>query len=156
VCIRALRKERGVPEKDSIPILAVFDAGSAIGSTEPETNIYLENQDIIARLAQVSGIEGRTLEYLTATPELGWTQAGGPFVTLVYERTIDVPAERERLTKDIGRLEKGSASAERQLGNEGFLAKAPANVVEGLKKQFEETKLLLEKAKAALDALPEA
>jgi valyl-tRNA synthetase len=67
---------------------------------------------------------------------------------------IDVAAERERLTKDIARYEKGLAAAERQLGNEGFLAKAPAHVVEGLKKQEAETRLLLEKARAALEALP--
>ena len=46
-------------------------------------------------------------------------------VAVIYERTIDVPAERERLTKDIAKYEKGLAAAERQLGNEGFLAKAP-------------------------------
>ena len=43
-----------------------------------------------------------------------------------------------------------------QLGNEAFLAKAPAHVVEGLKKQESETRLLLEKAKAALNVLPES
>jgi valyl-tRNA synthetase len=58
------------------------------------------------------------------------------------------------LTKDIAKFEKGIAAAERQLGNEGFLAKAPAQVVEGLKKQESETRLLLDKARAALDALP--
>jgi valyl-tRNA synthetase len=75
-------------------------------------------------------------------------------VAVIYERTIDVAAERERLTKDIAKYEKGLASAERQLGNEGFLAKAPAHVVEGLKKQEAETRQLLEKARAALGALP--
>jgi valyl-tRNA synthetase len=75
-------------------------------------------------------------------------------VAVIYERTVDVPAERERLTKDIAKYEKGLAAAERQLGNEGFLAKAPANVVEGLKKQEAETRLLLEKARAALESLP--
>ena len=58
-----------------------------------------------------------------------------------------------RRTALIG-LGSGLAAAERQLGNEGFLAKAPAQVVEGLKKQHAETLLLLEKAKAALAALP--
>jgi valyl-tRNA synthetase len=75
-------------------------------------------------------------------------------VKIVYEATIDVDAERERLKKDIAKYEKGVAAAERQLGNEGFLAKAPANVVEGLKKQEAETRMLLEKARAALAALP--
>jgi valyl-tRNA synthetase len=74
---------------------------------------------------------------------------------LVYEKKIDIPAERDRLTKDIAKYEKGIAAAERQLGNESFLAKAPANVVEGLKKQEAETRLLLEKARAALENLDE-
>jgi valyl-tRNA synthetase len=73
-----------------------------------------------------------------------------------YEATIDVPAERERLNKDIAKYEKGLASAEHQLGNESFLGKAPPQVVEGLKKQEAETRLLLEKARGALDALPGA
>ena len=68
--------------------------------------------------------------------------------------TIDVAAERERLTRDIAKYEKGLAAAERQLGNESFLAKAPSNVVEGLKKQESETRALLEKARAALASLP--
>ncbi len=76
-------------------------------------------------------------------------------MAVVYERTIDVAAERDRLTRDIAKYEKGLAAAERQLGNEGFLSKAPAHVVEGLKKQEGETRLRLEKARASLDALPE-
>ena len=54
---------------------------------------------------------------------------------LCYEKKIDVAAERERLTKEIAKLEKALNSAEKQLGNPAFLGKAPANVVEGLKKQ---------------------
>jgi valyl-tRNA synthetase len=76
-------------------------------------------------------------------------------LAVVYERTIDVSAERERLTRDIAKYEKGLAAAERQLGNEGFIAKAPAHIVEGLKKQETETRMLLEKAQAELSALPE-
>ena len=54
------------------------------------------------------------------------------------------------------KVRKRAGFAERQLGNEGFLAKAPAHIVEGLKKQESETRLLLEKARAALNALPPA
>jgi valyl-tRNA synthetase len=153
--IRGRRKDLSVPEKQSAPIFAFFDAGSAMGSVRPEiNNVYRENFDIIQRLAFVSKMERKDYDFHIATPELGWSQAGGPFIAVVYERTIDVSAERERLTKDIAKYEKGLISAERQLGNEGFLAKAPAQVVEGLKKQEAETCLLLEKARAALAALP--
>jgi len=65
-----------------------------------------------------------------------------------------VAAERERLTKDIAKYEKIIGSAERQLNNPGFTAKAPANIVEGLKKQLEETKRLLDKTRRDLDNLP--
>jgi valyl-tRNA synthetase len=75
-------------------------------------------------------------------------------VAVIYERQIDVAADRERLTKDRAKYEKGLAAAEKQLGNEAFMAKAPAHIIEGLRKQAAETKMLYDKTKAALDALP--
>ena len=74
-------------------------------------------------------------------------------VAITYERQIDIPAERERLTKDLAKYEKGLTAAERQLNNESFMAKAPAHIVDGLRKQSSETRMLYDKTKAALDAL---
>ncbi|HMF64398.1 MAG TPA: hypothetical protein VK608_09945, partial [Edaphobacter sp.] len=62
--------------------------------------------------------------------------------------------ERERLTKDLVKYEKGLVASERQLGNEAFMAKAPTHIVDGLRKQASETKILHDKTKAALEALP--
>jgi valyl-tRNA synthetase len=86
--------------------------------------------------------------------KFNWRSIGWADIAVVYDKQIDIPAERERLTKEIAKLEKALASAEKQLGNDAFLAKAPANIVEGLKKQEAENRQLLEKARAALDALP--
>jgi valyl-tRNA synthetase len=66
-------------------------------------------------------------------------------VHLVYEQKIDVAAECERLKKDLDKLEKDIANAERQLSNPNFTAKAPANVVEGLRKQKQENEALCDK-----------
>jgi valyl-tRNA synthetase len=140
--IRALRKEIGVEEKAITPIEVRIEAG--------DQGVIDDNQEIVKRLARVS--EVRFVSVITAG--LSKHSTFNFDVAVVYERTVDIPAERERLTKDIARYEKGLASAERQLGNEGFLAKAPTSVVEGLKKQEAETRLLLEKAQAAFDALP--
>jgi valyl-tRNA synthetase len=74
-------------------------------------------------------------------------------VAVIYERTIDVAAERERLTKDSAKLEKNIVAADRQLNNSGFLAKAPSEVVEGLKKQRAENQRLLDKFRDDLDKL---
>jgi valyl-tRNA synthetase len=143
--IRALRKDVGVGEKTPVPVELKIQLDLIAESIE-------SNLDIIERLARAS--EVRFVEIFSS----GLTVASTPLfdVAVVYEVTIDVPAERERLTKDIARYEKGLAAAERQLGNEGFLAKAPVQVVEGLKKQEAETRLLLEKARAALCALPKS
>jgi valyl-tRNA synthetase len=140
--VRALRKEIGVEEKASVPI--------EIRTDEACRKIAEENRDIIEKLARVS--EVRFVDKISAG--LSKHSTANFDVAVIYERTTDVPAERERLTRDIARYEKGLAAAGRQLGNEGFLAKAPAQIVEGLKKQEAETRLLLEKAQAALSALP--
>ncbi len=55
--------------------------------------------------------------------------------------------------KEIARPGKGVAAGGKQLGIEASLKKAPPQVVEGLKKREAETRLLLEKARAALDGL---
>jgi valyl-tRNA synthetase len=141
----SLRKEMGVEEKASVPIV--------LGCTPFLQQIIEENRYWFVRLAKVSEIRYEQSAG-TSHPELKRRIGTDFVVAVIYNKPLDVAAERERLTKDIVRYEKGLAAAERQLGNESFLAKAPANVVEGLKKQESETRLLLEKAKAALDALP--
>jgi valyl-tRNA synthetase len=140
--VRALRKEIGVEEKAVTPIQV--RTGAAMEA------VFEHNSVIVERLARVSKV------IPVAEIGAGLSKRSTPSfdVAVIYERTIDVAAERERLTKDIAKLEKGLAAAERQLGNEAFLAKAPAHVVEGVKKQAAETRLLLEKARAELDSLP--
>jgi len=74
-------------------------------------------------------------------------------VRVVYEQKVDVAAERDRLTKEIEKLEKGLGNAQRQLGNSDFLAKAPAKVVDGIRKNEAELTVLLQKAKEAIAQL---
>ena len=142
--VRTLRKEIGVEEKAVTPI--ELRIGTHLRP------VVKENSAMVERLARVT--EVRFADQITAG--LSKHSTADFDVAVVYERTVDVAAERERLTRDIAKYEKGLAAAERQLGNESFLAKAPAQVVEGLKKQESETRLLMEKARAALDTLPGA
>ncbi len=139
--VRALRKEIGVEEKSRAPI-EVRVQPALQGGIE-------ENAEIVERLARASDL--RFVEEIAAGLSKRHTPAFD--VAVVYERTVDAAAERERLTREMAKYEKGLAAAERQLGNEGFLAKAPGHVVAGLKKQEAETRLLLEKARAALAML---
>ncbi len=142
--IRALRKERNVPDKEHVPVFLFL--------SDESNKVFQRNIDLVRHLAKVTEVTPKPLDFMSARhgrrKGLGWD------VDIDYEAAIDVAAERERLTKDIAKYEKGLAAAERQLGNEAFIAKAPAHIVEGLKKQEAETRLLLDKARAALDALP--
>ena len=144
VTVRALRKELGVPEKEATPIQV--HAGHRIAALADA------NADMLARMARVSAVE------LADAPLSGNNaRSTSSFdVAVVYERQIDVAAERERLQKELAKFDKRLASAEKQLGSESFLAKAPPHIVDGLKKQAAENTALREKAQAALDALPSA
>ena len=149
--IRARRKELGIPEKLHTPVKVVRWAGAFGGSQTVE-----DNPDIVKKLSQVSVLEFLPFADREAGGQyenLAWSSVGPTDVAVEFEKQIDVTAERERLKKEIAQYEKNIANAERQLGNEGFLAKAPAHVVEGLKKQLAENRILLEKARAALDNL---
>ncbi|WP_188758975.1 valine--tRNA ligase [Edaphobacter acidisoli] len=142
VTVRALRKELGVPEKEAAPIQ--LHASNRVNA------LVDASQDMLARLARVQAVE------FVGTPLTGSNaRSTADFdVAVLYERQIDVAAERERLTKELAKFEKGLAAAEKQLGNEAFMAKAPAHIVDGLRKQSAETRMLHEKAKTALEALP--
>ena len=142
VSIRGLRKEFGVPEKESTTIQV--HASAAISA------LARDNPDMLARLARVHAVE-----LVSKAPVGNNVRSTALFdVAVLYERQIDVPAERERLTKDLVKFTKGLEAADKQLGNEGFVARAPAHIVEGLKKQHAETLVLKQKAEAALAALP--
>ena len=141
VAVRDLRRASGVPEKEAVPVL--------VRTSTDASAVLRKNSEMLERLARVAQVEfvdsfaeGATLR---STP--------GFDVAIVYEKQIDVVAERERLTKELGRLEKEQGNAQRQLGNEAFLGKAPAAVVEGLRKRAEELAQLIPKTRAALDGL---
>jgi valyl-tRNA synthetase len=148
--LRALRKDAGVPEKELVP--ARIQAGRPGNVEGIRINSAVRfNQDIIKSLARISDLQvGGPLTQRHIRSESNFD------VSLDFDAPIDIPAERDRLTKEIAKLEKALTAAERQLSNEPFLAKAPAHIVEGLKKQQAQNTSLLAKTKAALEALPAA
>jgi len=142
VNIRNLRPELKVEPRQRVPV-RIFAASEVQKSFE-------RNRTVIEKLANVESIEF-TNESLAKAPAARSTARFD--VTVVYEKKVDVAAERERLRKELARLENERSNAERQLGNQGFLSKAPANVVEGLRKRKAELDVLIKKTRQALDEL---
>ena len=142
VHVRNLRAESKVEPKLKVPARVFAD--------QDVRKLLDENRGMIERLANVE-----KLEFAEASlAQVAGVRTTPKFeVCIVYEQKVDAAAERERLTKEKTKLEGEMANAQRQLGNQQFLAKAPANVVEGLRKRVAEVEILLEKAHIALQKL---
>ncbi|QWF77422.1 Valine--tRNA ligase [Amycolatopsis sp. CA-230715] len=82
--------------------------------------------------------------------------SGTATVELDLSGAIDVVAERKRLQKDLGVAEKELKQTEAKLGNEGFLAKAPENVVEKIRARREAAVADIDRINTRLAALPPA
>jgi valyl-tRNA synthetase len=140
VSVRNLRAELKLEPKVRVPI-EVF-------AHEAEIRAMIEqNRGAVERLGSVESV---TFVESSLAKIAGARSTARFDVHVVYEKKIDVAAERERLKKELEKIEKEIANGQRQLSNEQFLAKAPPNVVEGLRKRAEELQVLREKTSAKM------
>jgi valyl-tRNA synthetase len=143
VSVRNLRAELKVEPKVKVPI-EVFAQEADI------RRVIEENQGAVERLGNVE----RVTFVESSLAKIAGARSTARFeVHVVYEKKIDVAAECERLKKELEKIEKEIVNGQRQLGNEQFLAKAPAKVVEGIRLRAEELKVLREKAVAQMKEL---
>jgi valyl-tRNA synthetase len=142
VAVRNIRAELKIETRAKAPIEIHTDA--------TVRKIFEANAAAIEKLANV---EGMKFVEQSLAKDAGARSTARFDVKVIFERKIDVAAERARLSKEQEKLDKEHANAERQLGNEGFLAKAPAKVVEGTKNRLEELTLLRQKNRTALEEL---
>ncbi len=142
VSVRNVRAELKVELKQKLPI--EVHAGDDVRA------LVERNRGAVERLANVESIRFITESLAKAA---GARSTARFDVRVLYERKIDVAAERERLSKELAKLTQELTRATGQLSNEAFLSKAPVKVVEGLKKRTAEVELLIEKIKSALDEL---
>lgn len=74
-------------------------------------------------------------------------------IFIPLEGLIDTDAERKRIEKEIQRLEGLLFAVEKKLSNEGFVAKAPAEVIEKERAKQTDWKESIEKLKIAMNSL---
>jgi valyl-tRNA synthetase len=77
-------------------------------------------------------------------------------IELDLSQSVDVVAERARLSKDLATAKKDRETAIVKLSNDGFMAKAPESVVVEIKERLAKTDSDIERLSAALDGLPSA
>jgi valyl-tRNA synthetase len=142
VSVRNIRAELKVETRQKVPI--------QVHAAADVRRLIEQNRGAVERLANV---EDAAFVEESLAKQAGARTTARFEVRVLYEKKVDVAAERARLEKELAKLEREIASAERQLSNEGFLSKAPAQVVEGLRTNLEEKKVLRDKAQSALEEM---
>jgi valyl-tRNA synthetase len=117
--VRRLRKEYGVPEGQRIAIHVTGAAPDFLG-------IVREQGPAFEQLARVDRVSTASAEGVGAHAVL----ANGAELFVPLEGVIDLERERTRLREELGRLEGHIGGTRKKLGNESFVARAPAEVVQ--------------------------
>ncbi|MFG3494125.1 valine--tRNA ligase [Streptomyces sp. NPDC047928] len=135
--VRRFRSDQGLQPGQKVPARLDLD-GTALAPHEPAIRQLLRLQP-----------EGEGFHATASLPVAGAT------VALDLSGTIDVEAERKRLTKDLGAAEKEKAQANAKLGNEAFLAKAPDQVVDKIRTRLAKADEDIARIQAQLANLPQ-
>ena len=143
--IRAVRGEMNVPPGAKIPLILK-------GASAETQGRVAEHRALIDRLARLSDIG-----FGDAVPA-GSIQdvVGEATIVLPLADVIDLEQERARLQKEIDRADGEIAKIDKKLSNRGFIAKAPATVVEENRERREEAEQARAKLAEALKRLEAA
>ena len=138
--IRTRRSEMNVPPSRKAKVYV---------ATEKQT-IFENGAPFICKLASASEVEvGDSFEIDGAVTVV----TAEAKIYIPMSELVDKEEELKRLNKELAKTEKMLAQSEGKLNNQGFIGKAPANVVEKVKQQAEKEREKITMIKAAIDAL---
>ncbi len=139
---RRLRSEMGLSPAERVPLLTLGDE-AFLHSAAP---VLLA----LARLAEVRPLADEAA-FAAATLNAPVAMAGD--LRLALHVQVDVAAEQARLAKEIARLQGEIAKVDVKLGNESFVARAPAAVVEQERARLAEFRQALARLQVQLERL---
>jgi valyl-tRNA synthetase len=124
--VRSVRSEMNVPASAKLPLVVV-------GAGEQTLARLVAGTSLITRLARLENISPQT----NVPGESAQFVVGEATWALPLAEFIDIPTERTRLEKEVGKLDAEMSQIDKKLGNEQFVAKAPEEVIEEQKTRRE-------------------
>lgn len=119
--LRRFRSDQGVKPSQQVP-----------GRMDLASVDLAEQEDVLRALARIEEPGEGFQESASVEVRL----SGGTLTVAVdTSGTVDVAAERKRLEKDLAKAQKELDTTGKKLGNENFLSKAPAAVVEKIRER---------------------
>jgi len=119
--IRNVRSEYDVPAPKRIP--AAISAGDQVG-------LIQENLAVVSALARLDAAAVQVAAELPAPDKAAVLAEGGVTVYLPLAGLVDLAAERKRIQGEIDNVDRQLQRIVGLLSNEGFTAKAPAEVID--------------------------
>jgi valyl-tRNA synthetase len=120
---RALKAEHNLASRRDVKLL--------VTASESDWSLIAANLSKLTRMAGAAEITRR--EKVDGAPAVV-TPLGTVYLDLAS--TVDLGAEKARLTKELEQITKHVAATEARLANQAFVSKAPPAVLEGARKQL--------------------
>jgi valyl-tRNA synthetase len=133
--VRRFRNDQGI--KSTAKVVAKFTGLSKIGLDKYEAAI----RHVVKCEAGAGNFTAKT-------------QIGDVVIEFDLTGAVDLVAERARLTKDLQTAQKDRDTAKVKLENDGFMAKAPMEVVTEIRERLAQTSSDIERITALLEKLP--
>ena len=107
-----------------------------------------------AAIINIARLNSLTIDFeASRPPQSAAGLAAGFEIFVPLAGLVDFAQEAVRLAKELKKTEKEFSGVSKKLGNEKFLAKAPAEVIEKEQKKHEELTLKIEKIRASIRTL---
>ena len=123
--IRSLRASMNLP--------AGAKLSAYVKASDADLDIIAKQNALICNLARLENLQA--LNDLPVSKDMVQTVSREATILIPLKGVVDFEAERARLQKELEALNKNLESYARKLGNESFVAKAPAAVVEEEKRR---------------------
>jgi valyl-tRNA synthetase len=142
--IRNIRNEMNVPLGKKADVIVA-------PANENAYQLFFHNRAYILDLAKVNNLKLDSNADRPPKSAVGISERNEVF--LLLEGLVDIELEKARLQKEIERRTNFIKGVQKKLNNEGFLSKAPDEVIKLERRKLEDSGQELEKLTASLEAL---